>query len=79
MIEDMYKEEFGDAEGNCISSQEHASKSLNNNSSSSEDKEKVLAAMAGHMGQSSDSNPDFFNQMEVSRFGEPQLLSDFVV
>ncbi|KAK9066659.1 hypothetical protein SSX86_013982 [Deinandra increscens subsp. villosa] len=78
MIEDMYKEEFGDAEGNCISSQEHASKSFNNNSSSSEDKEKELAPMAGHVGQSSDSNPDFFNQMEVSRFDEPQLLSDFL-
>ncbi|KAI3726772.1 hypothetical protein L1987_66577 [Smallanthus sonchifolius] len=79
MIEDMYKEEFGDAEGNCVSSQEHASKLLINNSSSSEDKEKDLAPMAGHTGQSSDSNPDFFNQMEASRFGEPQLLSDFVV
>ncbi|XP_076958399.1 BEL1-like homeodomain protein 11 [Bidens hawaiensis] len=73
MIEDMYKEEFGDAEGN---SQEHA---LNNNSSSSEDKDKDLGQMGGHMGQSSDSNPDFYNQMEVSRFEEPQLLSDFVV
>ncbi|KAL8250589.1 hypothetical protein R6Q59_034282 [Mikania micrantha] len=78
MIEDMYKEEFGDAEGNCISSQEHASKSFNNNSSSSEDKEREFAPMAGHMGQSSVSNPDFFNQMEDSRFDEPQL-SDFVV
>ncbi|MFS7972366.1 putative transcription factor Homeodomain-TALE-BEL family [Helianthus anomalus] len=79
MIEDMYKEEFGEAEGNDVSSQEHAFKSLNNNSSSSEDKEKDLGPMGGHMGQSSDSNPDFFNQMEASRFVEPQLLSDFVV
>lgn len=78
MIEDMYKEEFGDPEGNCLSSQEHAPKSQNNNSSSSEDKDKELP-IAGHIGQSSDSNPEFFNQMEVSRFGEPQLLSDFVV
>ncbi|KAJ9567439.1 hypothetical protein OSB04_003405 [Centaurea solstitialis] len=57
MIEDMYKEEFGDAEGNCISpSQKDAAKS-----SSSEDKEKECGRM-------SDSNPDnFFNEMEVSR------------
>lgn len=91
MIEDMYKEEFGDPEGNCISpSQKHAPKAANNNSSSSEDKEKEC----GRIGQSSDSNPDnFLNEMEVSRsptqshtdlpdqyrFGEPQLLSDFVV
>ncbi|KAI3777462.1 hypothetical protein L1987_47262 [Smallanthus sonchifolius] len=73
MIEDIYKEEFGDAETNCISSQEHASKSLNDNSSSLEDKELPI------IGESRESNPDFFNQMEVSRFVEPQLLSDFLL
>nr|XP_043617937.1 BEL1-like homeodomain protein 3 [Erigeron canadensis]XP_043617938.1 BEL1-like homeodomain protein 3 [Erigeron canadensis] len=79
MIEDMYKEEFGDEEGNYVSSQEHAVKASVHNSSSSEDKDKVLGPVDGHIGQSSDSNPEFFNQMEVSRFGEPQLLSDYVV
>lgn len=64
MIEDIYKEEFGDAEGNGISSQEHAS--------SSEDKELPM------IGESSESNREFLNHMEVSRFGEPQLLSDFL-
>ncbi|GJU54150.1 hypothetical protein Tco_1227864 [Tanacetum coccineum] len=51
MIEDMYKEEFSDQEG----------KSANNNSSSSEDKEKILASMA------SDSNLDFYNEIDASR------------
>ncbi|KAF5758289.1 putative transcription factor Homeodomain-TALE-BEL family [Helianthus annuus] len=65
MIEDIYKEEFGDAEGNCISLQEHAYKSLNDNSSSSEDKELPI------IGEPSKSNPDLFDQMELS--------SDFLV
>ena len=72
MIEDMYKEEFNDQEG----------KSANNNSSSSEDKEKELAPMA------SDSNPDFYNEIDASRSptqrhtdlaDQYRLLSDFVV
>ncbi|PWA79838.1 TALE protein [Artemisia annua] len=71
MIEDMYKEEFNDQEG----------KSANNNSSSSEDKEKELAPMA------SDSNPDFYNEIDASRSptqrhtdlaDQYRLLSDFV-
>ncbi|KAL7606781.1 BEL1-like homeodomain protein 3 [Lactuca sativa] len=85
MIEDIYKEEFG----NCTSSQEHALKGANNNSSSSEDKEKEL-----ELGQDLSQNPDFFSEIEVNRspthrhtdmsdqyrFGEePQLLSDFLV
>ncbi|XP_071711102.1 BEL1-like homeodomain protein 7 [Rutidosis leptorrhynchoides] len=74
MIEDMYKEEFGEQEGNCISAQEHAPKSVNNNSSSSDDKDKELDLTAGNVGQSSDSNPDFFSQMEVNRFGESQYF-----
>lgn len=73
MIEDIYKEEFGDEQGNSISisSQENAPKSLNNNSSSSEDKNKKSPSM--------EANPDFFNQMEASRFGYPHLSSDFAV
>ncbi|KAI3767121.1 hypothetical protein L2E82_17207 [Cichorium intybus] len=84
MIEDIYKEEFG----NCTSSQEHALKPTNNNSSSSEDKEKEL-----ELTRDISQNPDFFSETEVNRsptqrhtdmadqyrFGEPQLLSDFVV
>ncbi|KAI7725551.1 hypothetical protein M8C21_019915, partial [Ambrosia artemisiifolia] len=70
MIEDIYKEEFGDAKGHCISSQKHAYKSLNDNSSSSEYKELPI------IGEPSKSNPNFFNQMEASRVSEPQLSSD---
>lgn len=80
MIEDIYKEEFG----NCTSSQENALKGANNNSSSSEDKEKELELS---------QNADFFSETEVNRsltqrdtdlvdqyrLGEPQMLSDFVV
>ncbi|KAL4584263.1 hypothetical protein LXL04_008859 [Taraxacum kok-saghyz] len=80
MIEDIYKEEFG----NCTSSQELVLKGANNNSSSEEDKEKEVELS---------QNADFFSEIEVNRsstethtdladqyrFGEPQLLSDFVV
>ncbi|KAI7730629.1 hypothetical protein M8C21_030775 [Ambrosia artemisiifolia] len=84
MVEDMYKEEFGDEEVNCRSSPELARKAAIGQSSSSEDKAKELQK---------NPNLDFGNDLEVNgfmgqrhidladeyRFDDPQLLPDFVV
>ncbi|KAL9995907.1 putative transcription factor Homeodomain-TALE-BEL family [Helianthus debilis subsp. tardiflorus] len=84
MVEDMYKEEFGNEEVNCRSSPEQAGKASIGQSSSSDDKAKELQK---------NSNLDFGNDLEVNgfigqrhidladqyRFDDPQLLPDFVV
>ncbi|KAL8261192.1 hypothetical protein R6Q59_025241 [Mikania micrantha] len=84
MVEDMYKEEFGDEEVNCRSSSERAEKPAMGQSSSSEGKSKELQI---------NSNLDFASDMEVNgfmgqrqidlpdqyRFDDPQLLPDYVV
>nr|XP_043637574.1 BEL1-like homeodomain protein 3 [Erigeron canadensis] len=86
MVEDMYKEEFRDQEiMNTSSPDEQSRKAAFDQSSSSEDKEKMLQKH---------SNLDFVNDMDdvneyvgqrhidladQYRFDDPQLLPDFVV
>ncbi|KAI3513249.1 hypothetical protein L1887_20577 [Cichorium endivia] len=82
MVEDMYKEEFHDQDVNCRSSPKHIPKS--DQPSPSEDKEKELqrnmSSMTTLTVQSSDSNPEFVNDLaDQYRFDDPQLLPDFVV
>lgn len=83
MVEDMYKEEFNDQEVTCRSSPEHAPKPKINQMSPSEKKEELqrnMSSMAAHTVQSSESNPEFANDLaDQYRFDDPQLLPDFVV
>ncbi|XP_023767178.1 BEL1-like homeodomain protein 3 [Lactuca sativa] len=84
MVEDMYKEEFNDQDVNCRSSPKNAHKPAIDQLSPSDDKDKELqrnmSSMAVHNVQSSDSNPEYVNDLaDQYRFDDPQLLTDFVV
>lgn len=90
MVEDMYKEEFRDVEVNGKSSPEETRKAAVDQTSSSDDKEKIIHR---HMSSLVEHDTSFMNDMEVNgyagqrhmdladqyRFDDPQLLHDFVV
>lgn len=90
MVEDMYKEEFRDVEVNGRSSPEQTRKAAIDQTSSSDDKEKI---MHRHTSSLVEHDTSFMNDMEVNgyagqrhmdladqyRFDDPQLLHDFVV
>ncbi|KAK9073300.1 hypothetical protein SSX86_007625 [Deinandra increscens subsp. villosa] len=84
MVEDMYKEEFGEEEVTCRASQQRVGKAGICQSPSSEGKSKELDKTSNlHFGNDMEMNA-YMGQRHIDladqyRFDDPQLLPDFVV
>lgn len=84
MVEDMYKEEFGDSEVNCRSSPELVEpKAAKEKSLSSEDRAKELqtsvtstAFAGGPIRQFGDSNPDIINNIRGDGYKTSQVFQN---